>query len=437
MEFMEDYYGKAVVEELVRTQSDSTIAKKYAEAKVKYYEERQGLLIAKKLKNRYTFDEVYALRRKIRNREIPLNDYFDFHNGGTNESALKRLNELGILEAPEELSDGTVFESRYLELISKELFKDTLNFWSADYLHKEGSFLLRISGTAELVHEYMVEVKPGNNGYTSQIYTLPELTDEDANFSWNFVYLSQNDYTMLLNTEEQAIYIQPINTTNSNWIKVPLIDFENTSIPFGNTINMFNITESGNDQLICNYSQWKGKRKLALDSMIVNLKMNYILDEESDNYTTYFMDDMALEAYKEELYNKSYWSDDSFLPLSINDTSYCDLDEYLSLMEQYLKPSEKIIFSDVYVQDLNGDSINDVFQFSVSNGKLANYRFLTLNNNKLVELKSKKTKKLIENYSDFKNLKMESLKGNFYNDKTFETTYLKRVMEKEYGSPNF
>jgi hypothetical protein len=438
IEFMEDYYGFAAVEELVRTQSDSTIAKQYAEAKVKSYEEHTGSRFIKKYENGYTFKEVYALRRKIRNREISLNDYFDFHNGGTRESTLKRLNELGLLEAPTELSDENVFESRYLELIRKEVFKDTLRFWHAEYMKKENSFLLRISGRAQKVHEFMLEVKADNNGgYTTQLFTLPELTDEDSKFSWNFVYPNQNEYTILKNTSDEAYYIQPKNNTNSLWVQVPLIDFGKTNIPFGALTYMNTITDFNDDILLCNYPQWKGKRKMALDSMIVSLRMNYKIDEDHDDYATYFMDDMALEVYKEELYKKSYWEDNSYLPLAIDDTSYCDTEEYISIMKQYLHPTEKIQFSDLYVQDINGDSINDVFQFAVSNGKLLHYRMFTLQNGTLKELKSKKAQKLIENFSDFKNLKAESLKGNFYDDKTFREAYKDRVLYEDYGFPSF
>ncbi|MFN0030635.1 MAG: hypothetical protein ACKVOR_00600 [Flavobacteriales bacterium] len=423
-------HGKKTVNDLVESGDDARLAELYAGLMVNKFKEDEVWKLKQKFETQYSHTEVYALRRRLREEKLPLEDFFDWHSKGERESILNRLDELDELTMPENIDDYTnVAETRYIEALTRDLFQNNLTFHFADYIENEEGFILEITGVSNITvkeQHLMVNVQPKDDGtFSTIIINLPE----DANTpepEWRFVYDMQEDYILLMEDYTDTYFIYNRDAVNPQWYKIPKIHFQNTVACLGVVVTFDEIHIMEKDEAYLNYAKWKGDKKTKLDTLLIKNSFHNLLVEDEYPVIAYFEDDLLLEEYNAELMAHPWWNEETDLPLVLNDTAYISCDEYLEVMGYYLKPEDQIYFSELQFVDFTGDSIPELFQFGVSNGKLVNYRCFSFSDGKLTELKSSAIKKKIDKYSDCVNLKYRSMIGNYFSDEEFFENYYGR-----------
>ncbi len=445
IESLEKKHGKPLIADLIEQKNDNALARLYTDYKIEEFKEGKAKKLMNLYETQYSYTEINQLRRRLRDEKFPIEDYFDMQCDLKRNSIFKRLDELDALTVPKMLNASTaeVLPSRYVEALQPFISAPYFEFSSSDYLKNEDGFLLQISGrnTSTGKSQYMLlSVQPNDSGgFNTLNIPMPTLKQEYDFGVWEFVKTWQQDFVILYNTAEYIHYIAPMGTTANGWQALPLFNFKSADVLLYNLMDADNINTIEVDQYYTDYAKWKGSDKKKFEDALLKYEEYDLIKEEGYPYEDYLIDEDAKQHYKEEYNEFPLWGEYIDIPIFLNDTAYLEADEYTEMLGYYLHPRRQGYVSPFYVEDLNGDSIADVFQFSICNGQLVHYQFFTKQGKEVVEMKNKKVEKWITEYSDCVNLKLKSQMGNFWSDERFfQYLYSREPRRTRFtGTPSF
>lgn len=384
----------------------------------------------------FAYSNYYESEQKVINGEFMLNDYLnnttEYESASIFQNTISDIKEKAQtknnLERYKEMTseyDNTIIENAVINKLEKEIFKGKYSLKYFVELGTETKYLkdkTTVSSIWFLCSPYATYYKDTITDYIVLSFTkngnqwLPSYSTIKANFGkvdteMPGVTFPENtlgkDYVVInydtkqyiadkknhtiggwttINKDDSLFYkTYPISFPNCNYSVVGCGDDEQANISVYETI----INSTINPDLV-KINELISKNKISYNSLFTTLfneikKYNFDYNQLPDSVVNGFTNQ---ENIIEEINNK-------LLELQ---RTYC----------ANLKPTERVYSSSLYYDDLNLDGKDEVFCFSISNGKLLEYNIYTIKNNKVVKYENANALKQIQNTKSYKLLEEKS-----------------------------
>jgi hypothetical protein len=403
-------YGKSITDSLYLLNKPEIIEKYYTQLKNGEEKARKfGPMLSKYILN-YSYQEHLNLKIKDEQKVYPLEDYLSSIYGIVSNNDMCRLTTLNELDnqfrhsfpiaiennqfilPDQELVDPLIGEFEGIQFDEKTFYKVLERTFMKDSSHviieNHNRILNGIWMTLETTKSENLHIlfKYNDGTWTHQEMAFPAASG--PNEIWTISELSTPTLTVFKKADMQHFFLKNTADTKNIWVEIKPIVFDSSSYIMISSAHKKYYDDYSKEEILYSTLKKRGQFEAFVKHLLPDAKtkseVDAIVSDYENNYWIEVKPDVFLSSYTIE-----------------------------SVLEDELKPADKIRIFDLDIQDLDNDSLPEIYQYALSNGKIISLDMYRETPQGIIKVKKSEAQKLLMKNNDFRDNLINSLRGNF------------------------
>ncbi len=391
LRILKNRFEPTLIDSLVAAQNITELAAYYGEASATENLTNWKYALDRKFEEQFTYSEYYALYDSLINGLVDQSEFYNYYKKRDHTFRFDRYTQLeyceseitnGNLHSGDGDENGITFLVPFMAALNHQVLLDTSAVESISVINMDCDYLMAVINTDGIYRRCLLRYSASTSSYVAIPDTETFDIDDQTFISTHNPYKSFGAIH-LYKTQNGISLVDSIRVISLNsglaWKSIPRYAVE--TLP-----TAINYTE-------CLYRP----------NEIAHSQNPYIKQIELQRFQSLIMTINSGYDYQNE-YRRIYVFADS----SLTRTLY-----YLKPEEEgSIPPKEKSFTTSLMEFDLNNDGHNELFQYTVSNGKLMRYVYYTVANGELISVQSRATSRQIKKTMGFRNLSHYSMMGS-------------------------